>query len=246
MESVNDNDEIEIDLWLLFKEVLGHIWTISLTGLICGLIIFIIAQFIMTPTYESSAKLYIINRQNEGTTTYNDLQTSSQLVNDYKVLVVSRPVVEQVISDLQLDMTYKKFTESVTTSIASDSRVLSVNVTSTDPYVAKEIVDKLAEVSANRICSVMQIDGVNIIEYGTVAMEKAAPSVIKYTLIGFVLGILIAAAVVIIRALFDDSIKSSEDVEKYLGLSTLALIPLTEEAYSDNNRRKKKRKIIRR
>ena len=33
-------------------------------------------------------------------------------------------------------------------------------------------------------------------------------------------------AVVLIWYLLDDTIKTSDDVEKYLGLSTLALIPL--------------------
>ena len=36
------------------------------------------------------------------------------------------------------------------------------------------------------------------------------------------------AVLVVVRYMLDDSIKTSDDVEKYLGLSTLALIPLDE------------------
>ncbi|MGN0160211.1 MAG: YveK family protein [Lachnospiraceae bacterium] len=238
----NIEDEIEIDLGLIISATIRNIWVILLSGVVVGLAVYIVSGFFMTKQYESTAQLYIISRQNEGTTTYSDLQAATQIVKDYKVLVVSRPVVEQVISNLILDMSTKEFTTNVSADIESDSRVLKIAVTNPDPYMAKNIVDNLADVSSRRICDVMQIDGVNIIEYGNIPTEPSSPKVLQFTVIGMVIGMLLAFGVVVLITILDDSIKCSEDIEKYLGISTLALIPLTEGEYDGTPAGKKKKK----
>lgn len=241
-------EEIEIDLGLILRVLLGKIWIILLAGVVCGLSAFIVSNYIIPEKFESTAQLYIINRQNEGVTTYTDIQTSTQLVKDYKVLVVSRPVVEQVISNLDLSITTQELVKAVTVDIASDSRVLSVSVKSNDPYVAKRIVDNLADVSSERICDVMQIDGVNIIEYGNVPDKQSSPDVLKITLIGAALGLFAACAAIIAIHILDDSIKTADDIEHFLGISTLALIPLSEAEYDgveSSGKKKNKKKFMR-
>ena len=126
--------------------------------------------------------------------------------------------------------------------IESDSRVLQVTVTDPDPERAKEIVDAVADISAKQITSVMQIDGVNVIEYGRVATSPSSPNVKKNTVLGAAVGVVLAIAVLVVKFLLDDTIKSSEDVERYLGITNLALIPLTEEEYNGHSSSKKKKK----
>ena len=52
-------------------------------------------------------------------------------------------------------------------------------------------------------------------------------------------GVFLIIAVVLVRYLMDDTIKTPEDVEKYLQLSTLAVIPLN-EGEADGKKKKKK------
>ena len=126
--------------------------------------------------------------------------------------------------------------------IESDSRVLQVTVTDPDPERAKEIVDAVADISAKQITSVMQIDGVNVIEYGRVATSPSSPNVKKNTVLGAAVGVVLAIAVLVVKFLLDDTIKSSEDVERYLGITNLSLIPLTEEEYNGHSSSTKKKK----
>ena len=116
--------------------------------------------------------------------------------------------------------------------------------TDPDPERAKEIVDAVADISAKQITSVMQIEGVNVIEYGRVATSPSSPNVKKNTVLGAAVGVVLAIAVLVVKFLLDDTIKSSEDVERYLGITNLSLIPLTEEEYNghSSNKKKKKRK----
>jgi len=234
----DNNEEVEIDIMQIIRMLLSKIWIVIVAGVATAIVAFGITEIAITPQYQSSIKLYIINRQNGTTTTLSDIQSSTQLVKDYKVLVTSLPVVEQVVKQLDLDISPDG---KISCEIETDSRVLQVTVTDTDPQRAKEIVDAIADVSAKQITSVMQIEGVNVIEYGRVANAPSSPNVKKNTMLGAIAGIVIAIAVLVVNFILDDRIKTSDDVEKYLGITNLSLIPLTEEEYNGQPSSKKKK-----
>jgi capsular polysaccharide biosynthesis protein len=243
--TVQDNDEVEIDLLQIYRILLGRLVYILLAGIVAGGVTLLVSIFIIPAKYESQAQLYIINRQNDGVTTYSDIQSSTQLVNDYKVLVTSRPVLEKVISTMGLEYTVDELDKCISADIETDSRVLEITVTTKDPYLSKSIVDSVATVSAEQIQQVMQIEGVNVIQYGQVANKQSSPKVRLNTAIAFVAGIVVISGVFIFQFQMDDSIKSSDDIEKYLGTSTLALIPYAEEDDDGDGavgRKKKKEK----
>ena len=235
----DNNEEVEIDIMQIIRMLLSKIWIVIVAGIATAIVAFGITEIAITPQYQSSIKLYIINRQNGTTTTLSDIQSSTQLVKDYKVLVTSLPVVEQVVKQLDLDISPDALVGKISCEIETDSRVLQVTVT--DPQRAKEIVDAIADVSAKQITSVMQIEGVNVIEYGRVANAPSSPNVKKNTMLGAIAGIVIAIAVLVVNFILDDRIKTSDDVEKYLGITNLSLIPLTEEEYSGQPSSKKKK-----
>ena len=74
------------------------------------------------------------------------------------VLIQSRPVLETVIDNLRLDMEYESLKEMVALNNQSDTRILDITVTADDPYMAKEIVDEVSQVSVSRIASIMNVD----------------------------------------------------------------------------------------
>ena len=85
----------------------------------------------------------------------------------------------------------------------------------------------------------LDIDAINVAETANVPTEKASPSVGRWTVFSGFIGAVIVAFFVILGYLLDDTIKSNDDVERYLGLSTLALVPLTLE---DQDKKKNKKK----
>lgn len=230
---VMDNDDsVEVDLLQIFRVIMTRIWVILLSGILTGIIALVITQTLITPMYTSSVKLYVISRQSDQTTTLSDIQSSTQLVKDYKVLVTSLPVVDQVITDLGLNIDDNDLINKIECTIETDSRVLAITVTDADPVQAKHIADDLADVFSSRITQIMKIDSVNVIEYGSVAESPASPNVKKNVAIGLLIGILLSTSIIVIKFIVDDTIKTSEDVERYLGISTLSLIPLTREEYN--------------
>ena len=162
----------------------------------------------------------------------------TQLTKDYAELISSRYVLEKVVEELSLeDMEYEDLMKKVSVNTPVDTRVVSITVEHTNPEQAMRIANCIREVAGEHIQNVMDIEAVNVVETANMPAEKSGPSVLKWTLAGGIAGAFLACAVILIIFLLDDTIKSSEDVEKYLGISTLAMIPAITE---DNTAKKRK------
>lgn len=236
MENQRENDTIEIDLLDLLGILMSRAWLIISVSLFAALICFLVSKFVVAPTYESTTKIYILNKQDSTAVTYSDVQMGTQLTKDYAELINSRYVLEEVIQDLSLEIEYKQLLHKVSVTTPSDTRIVSITVEDEDPVSAMNIANAIREAASTHIQNVMDIDAVNVVETANMPTEKAGPSCIKWTLIGGILGAFLMCAVVMVQHLMDDTIKSSEDVKKYLNLSTLALIPVMESQQTGRKR----------
>lgn len=221
------NDEIEIDLKELFFVLLGKIWVIILaTALGLGIAAGDTLAFVK-PVYTSTSTLYVLTKSTS-ITSLADVQMGTSLTQDYKVFITSRPVAEKVIKDLKLDTTYAEFISNVTVENPQNTRFLNITVSNHDAYMAKTIVDKLTDVAASRMAEIMETQAPNVMDYGHIAEHQASPSLTKNAVIGVILGFILSVGIVIILYLMNDAIHTTEDVEKYLGMNTLGIIPLEE------------------
>ncbi len=225
----NRNEEFEIDLQDLFFALLNKIWMIIAALVIGAVIAGLYTMLAITPLYSSKSSIFILNQTTDlSSLSMTDLQVGSALTNDYRILVKCRPVLNKVISNLELDMTYEQLYSSVTTDNPDNTRILDITVVNPDPYMAKTIVDEVTEVAIKYVAEIMDTVEPNISEEGTVNTRPISPSLKRNVVMGALIGFILAAGIVIVRFLMNDSIKTSEDVEKYLGLNTLGVIPVAE------------------
>ena len=240
-QNLQNNDEIEIDVLELFHVLLDKIWVIILAGAVAALAVVAATILFITPQYQSTTKMYVLSKQDSNTLTSQDMQTSLLLTKDYAELIKSRTVTEGVITQLNLDMTHEQLLSKMTVDSATDTRILSISVRDADPYVACEIANAIRDVAANHIKNVMDIDAVNVVETANIPENKISPSIKKNGLVGGVAGVAIAIAIILITYLSNDTIKTQEDVERYLGLSTLGTIPMSEADRKNKNKKKHKK-----
>ncbi len=235
----NKDDVLEINLGELFAVLMGRAFLIISAGVFFALAGLFLSKFVIHPEYESTTKIYILNKEENQTVTYSDVQISTQLTQDYAELIKSRRVLEEVIQRLHLvDVEYKDLYEVLKVDTPSDTRIVAITVKDEDPLMAMKIANCIREVASEHITNVMDIDAINVAETANVPTSKSSPSVVRWTVIAGFLGAVVVAFFAILGYLLDDSIKSNDDVERYLGMSTLALIPLT----LDEQDKKKKKK----
>lgn len=216
--------ENTIDLLELFYVLKKKILLILMAALIGGCIGGAYTQFFMTPVYSSTSSMLVLSKETT-LTSLADLQLGANLTSDYTVLIKSTPVLEQVIENLNLDMTVAELKAQVSINNPSDTRILEITVQNTDASMAKTIVDEIANVSSDYIGDKMEVVPPKIIEVGKIATVRTSPSVKKNTMLGFLLGLVACSGIIVVYAVMDDTIKTEEDIEKYLGVSVLAKVP---------------------
>ena len=235
-QNVKENDEITIDLTALFMTLWSKAHIIILSGILLGLLAFVGTKLFITPMYTSTTRFYVLTRTTDtGNVTYNDLQTGSQLTKDYAELVKSRPVLEEVISVLNLDMDTEELADKITVTTPTDTRVMSINVRDAEPKQARDIADAVRQAVGIQIQDIM----VKTVEEANLPDSPSSPSVMRNTLIVAILGILISAGIIILVFMLDDTVKTPEDVETYLGLNVLASITVYDGANAKNKKRVK-------
>lgn len=238
INSVNKtNEEIEIDLKQIFFVVFDKLLLIIVVTILAGCITFMYSKFIVRPVYNSTTQIYVMSKSDDNKTTYTDLQTSNILTKDYQVIILSRPVMENVIADLDLDMSIEELQAMISVEIVTDTRLINIDVESTDPWLARNIADCVKEISKEQIQKIMNIESVNTVEEANLPLNPVSPRVLRNVMIGSIIGFVFVVGFIIIRFLLDDTIKTPEDIEKYLGVSVLSSIPVAE---SENAIKKKK------
>lgn len=227
MEKHYESDEIEIDLKDLFFELLGEWKKICVSTVLAAIIMFIVSAFIITPQYQSTSKLYLVKADTISSLT--DLQLGTNLATDYMQIIDGRPILDQVIENLELDMTYDELHGMLTFNNPTSSRIIEITVTHPDPQTAKAIADEVADVAADFIKEKMVQDKPSVLQYGYVASAPVSPSVMKNSIIGGVVGAFLAIAIIVITYLLNDTIMTPDDMERKVGLNVLASLPFDEE-----------------
>ena len=236
-------DEIEIDLGELIAVLWEKAWIIALTAVVLVGITGIVTKFLITPQYRSTTSIYVLARQNDSTLTTSDLSASTQLTQDYAQLIKSRTVAENVIANLGLDITPEQLLGKITVSTQSNTRIISISVLDEEPEVAMKVANAVRISAANQIQMVTNSEAVNVVDSANLPTVKASPSLTKNCAIAGLLGVVLSAGIILLLHFTNDAIKTSEDVEKYLGLSTLGTIPLSKALDTTTGKTKRKKSV---
>ena len=235
-----ENEEIEIDLLQLWHAVRHRLWLVLLVGFIVADIAYAFTRFLITPMYSSSATMLVITKETT-LSSLADLQLGSKLTDDYEILIMSRPVLQETIEELNLDINYKQLRSSISIDNPNDSRMLIITAEQPDPELAKSVVDTLAGISSEYIAEKMEVTAPKIIEEGEVPMSQSSPSILRNTAIGGMLGVLAAVFLICVAVILNDSIQTEDDVERYLQLPVLAVVPDKSGSGSKKSGKKKEK-----
>ena len=216
---------VEIDLLDLLGYYLSHlpllIAMIAAGALIAG---FFTIRFI-PKRYTATSRMYMISASSDSVVDLSDLNIGASLSNDYVELMKSRPVLEDVIERLGLDYTYEQLSSMISLNVVSNTRIVRIAVTSTDPREAMDIANQMAWTSKSRLPLVMDAPAPTIAEEAVLPKVKSSPSLSRNVMLGSLLLLAAALAVLTFTYLMDDTVKTAEDVEREFGVMPLSTIP---------------------
>ena len=224
------NQEIEIDLQQLFHVLLGKAWLISIVAVLCAVAVFLGTLFLVTPQYKSSAMFYVNNNDIDiGSTTLSltasDISASRGLVDLYIVILDTRETLLDVIDYAGVDVSYAQLKGIISAEAVNETEVFRVTVTHPDPVVADKLADAVAYILPKRITNIVEGTSAKIVESSVVASTPSSPSYTKNTVLGFLLGALLAVMYLVVRELMNVAIRSEDDITQAFKYPVLAAVP---------------------
>lgn len=220
----------EIDLMQLLRLLWRKAWAIILAAVIGGAAAFSIAAFLVTPKYEAKAMMYVNNSSfSVGSTSFSisstELSAAQSLVDTYLIILTSRTTLNEVIRAAELDYSYETLNAMLSAGAVNGTEVFSITVTSEDPYEAKLIANTIVDILPDRISDVVDGSSVRVVDYAVIPSEKASPNITKFTMIGLLLGVVVACAVLFLRMTSDTLIHNEDYLMETYDLPVLAVIP---------------------
>ena len=219
------SDDTEIDLVELFYVFLNRIWLLVICMAIGCAAAFAWTACFIKPVYKTSAEIYVVSASNNSVVNLADLQLGSAVKSDYMELMLSRPVLEKVIESLNVNKTVSQIRSMVSITNKTDTRILQITATSTDPQLATDVANELATQSILLLPEIMENEPPNLVSTALFPTAPAGPSIVKNTLLGAILGFVLCGAVLVVIFLSDRSFKGADDMQKYFGMMPLAVVP---------------------
>jgi len=225
----NRNEAFEIDLIDLFYYLKKKIWIVAIAFVLCAVIGAMYTVMLVDTEYTAATRMYVLNRSSENSLSSSDYSISNYMISDYEVLITGQNVTGEVIERLGLDMPVSVLAGKISVSAVKNTRILQIEVVDTNAKRAADIANCVREVASRQIKEIVNVEAVNLVYEAEVPQVKSGPSLTKNTVIAAALGLIAAVGVLVVIYMLDDTIRTEEDVERYLGLGILGVIPISDE-----------------
>lgn len=224
--AVADDDYETIDLLEVLEVVRQHVLIIVLVTVLAAAVGFGVSRFLLVPQYEASA-LMIVNTRQDATAnvTSDQITSATKLVSTYSIIIKSDTVLQQVINNLGLTLTYEQLHERVSVSAVDDTQVMKITVQSDNPEWARQVCEQITAISPDVILESVEAGSVKLISQASVDPDPVSPNVMRNTAVAALLGLVVSVGIVILREMLDNRIKTEDDVRKYLDLPVVGVIP---------------------
>ena len=243
-------EEMEIDLLDLFFYLKKKIAMIIAAFVLFALLGAMFTMFFMKDEYTARTRMYVLSKSSDTGISTSDYSIANYMIKDYEVLITGENVTREVLNRLKLDMSVSELTNKISVSAIDNTRVLQIVVVDNKPQRAADIANCVREVASSQIKAIMDVDAVNLVYKAEVPTHISGPSLSKNTAVAAVVGVGLAIGILVVIYLLDDTIRTDEDVTRYLGLGTLGIIPASKELEAASNlgaaqkKKKKKKRII--
>ena len=229
-EKKRQNEEIEIDLSRLFGALVKRAWLIGIVAVLCAVLALVGTVLFIAPKYESSTMFYVNNSSlslgdMDVSISTGDISASKSLVKTYIVILTARETLNDVIDYAGVDRTYSQVKRMIHAEAVDSTEVFRVTVTSEDPVEAELIADAIAYILPKRIAKIIQGTTATVVDSAILPLGASSPSYTKNTMLGFVVGMVLMAAVLVILELLDNTIRREEDITQVSTDPILASVP---------------------
>ena len=213
------------DLLDLFGFYMSRLPLLIIAVVIGALAAGIITAFFIPDKYTATSRMYMVSASSDSVVNLADLNIGTSLSSDYVELMKTRPIIEEVIDETGVKYSYEQLVGMLDLSVVYNTRIVKISVTSTNPKEAMTIANQMARTSRVQLPKLMEAPTPSIAEMAVLPTRRSSPSLTKNVAFGAVSLLALVLGVLTVIYLRDDTIKTSEDLEKAFGVLPLSVIP---------------------
>lgn len=218
--------EEEIDLKEIFQKLAEFWWVIILLTFLSGAVAYHVSANRIVPVYEARTTLFVGKESGSlPQLSLNDLNLGDRLVVDYRELVKTNLVLEEVIEMLSLQATPNQLRDKINVRTVNNSRFIYLSVQDTSPEMAVSIADALSDVLREKAEEVVGVQNVYVVDYAVMPQNPISPRVALNVAIALVLGMMVGVFIVFLNMYLNDTIEKESDIEQMVGLPVVGMIP---------------------
>ena len=226
----------EIDLLEYFKYVLKHLIYVILVPIILVFGVTLYDTLIKVPMYSTYSTLVLVassstDNQN-GSLNSNDVTLNQKLVATYSEFIKSNLVIDQVINELNLDMSTKELSRNIKVESFKDTVIIKITVQNPDPETTQKITNAITKVFSKEVVNKFEINNVSIIDTASLPTDVCNNTLVRDMILAFAAGLVGTAGILFVIFYFDDTVKYSESLEEEAGMPVVGKI-LTSDKKSD-------------
>lgn len=232
------NNEKELDVSYILHTI-GHWFLLILLFVIIGGGTAIFYNYGAPIKYQSNTTLYVEPGVNANSVDYQGILTNQRMVKTYAEIIKSRSVINKVIKELNMDVTYKEFTENLTVNVSTDTQMITIYFKDTDKNLARDVANTLANIFIEDVKEKLNVTNISVIDEAIIAKNPVEPKIILNIAIGIAAGAAVGLMLAFLLESMDNKIKTHEDVKKYLKIKTLGVVPHNSIDNEVNGKKKK-------
>ncbi|HJG61759.1 MULTISPECIES: YveK family protein [Enorma] len=202
-----------------------HLKLVIMLPIVCMVAMGLASVLMMSDTYTATTDMYVLassEGSNSSSALSSDLSASQMLTNDVATLLQSDRVMSDAADQLGLP-NLRGYNITVTSE--STTRVITLQVTSSDAQGSANVANALADCVSNVAQEVMNVESVNVIDEAPTPEAPSGPNRMLYVAVAAMAGLFAAVAIVVLMDVIDTRVRSAEDVEELLELPVIGRIP---------------------
>lgn len=214
----------------LMQTLKDKIALIMITTVAAALAGWAVSSFFVPRRYEASVNMIVNTRTDMNTVVTSDNISSAQnLVDTYAIIIKSNKVLNSVIDELDLNMSYEELSRQISVDAINRTQVMKIAAQCSDPRLAERIVHTISQIAPAIVADAVEAGSCKVVSDVYSSQKPVSPNIPRTTILFGALTFLLMCAIVVLRELFNDYIVDDADMEKKLGISALGVIPDVED-----------------
>ncbi|MCB2293939.1 capsular biosynthesis protein [Clostridium algoriphilum] len=222
------NEEMEISLTDIFAIIREKLWLIVIITVGFTLIAGLISFLVIKPTYEAKTSIIVGKPQSTASVTsqLNDAMMYQNLVKTYSKIAGSDLVAQGALNKLHSNLTLNQIKESITVTPETETQILGISAKSKSSGEAFNIVNAISTSFIESSKKVYPTGGdIQVMDKAIMPTVPVSPNKKLNMAVGFLLGLMVSVGIVLLLEFLDNTIKTESDVERYIDLPVLGVIP---------------------